>query len=77
MLDYVKAGEGIDYIIVYKLSCFGRNTRAILDAFELIHYYGIDLIYVEDQVAGLKIKGVRFYTLNDGRKALEQLGKIA
>lgn len=35
-----------------------------------------DLVF-EDQVAGLKIKGVRFYTLNDGRKALEQLGEIA
>lgn len=31
----------------------------------------------EDQINGLRIKGVRFYTMNDGRHSLKQLGEIA
>ena len=32
MLDDIKNGMQIDYILVYKLSCFGRNAADILNS---------------------------------------------
>ena len=31
----------------------------------------------EDDVNGVKIKGLKFYTINDGRNAMKQLAQIA
>lgn len=50
MIDYIKAGERVDYIIVFKLSRFGRNTRDILETFEKMQDYDVDLICVEDAI---------------------------
>lgn len=50
MIDYIKAGEKVDYIIVFKLSRFGRNTRDILETFEKMQDYDVDLICVEDAI---------------------------
>ncbi|TDW26014.1 site-specific DNA recombinase [Breznakia blatticola] len=50
MIEYIEAGEKVDYIIVFKLSRFGRNTRDILEVFEKIQDYGVDLICVEDNI---------------------------
>lgn len=35
-----------------------------------------DLVF-EEEVDGVKIKGLKFYTINVGRGAIEQLGEIA
>ena len=50
MIEYIEAGEKVNYIIVFKLSRFGRNTRDILDTFEKIQDYDVDLICVEDAI---------------------------
>ena len=42
--------EKVDYIIVFKLSRFGRNTRDILETFEKMQDYDVDLICVENAV---------------------------
>ncbi len=72
MLDYVKAEEGIDYIIVYKLSRFGRNTRDILDTFELLQDYGVDLICVEDGIDSSKGIGKIIITILGALAELER-----
>ncbi|MGF0040287.1 recombinase family protein [Peptoniphilaceae bacterium SGI.131] len=50
MLNYIASGEDVDYIIVYKLSRFGRNTRDVLESFEFIQDYGVNLISIEDSI---------------------------
>lgn len=72
MLEYVKAGEDVDYIIVYKLSRFGRNTRDILDTFELIQDYGVDLICVEDGIDSSKGIGKVIITILGALAELER-----
>lgn len=34
-------------------------------------------IFFEDEVQGVKIKGLKFYTMNDGRRTMKQLAEIA
>src|SRR5690606_41053413 len=34
-------------------------------------------IYFEDEVDNVKIKGVKFYTMNDTRETIKQIGEIA
>ena len=41
-----------------------------------INHHEADLV-LDDEVDGLKIKGLKFYTINDGRGTIEQLGEIA
>lgn len=72
MLEYVKANEGIDYIIVYKLSRFGRNTRDILDTFEFIQDYDVDLICVEDGIDSSKGIGKVIITILGALAELER-----
>ena len=44
MLSDIKNGLEIDYILVYKLSRFGRNAADILNSLEFVQSYGINLI---------------------------------
>ena len=44
MLEDIKGGLDIDYILVYKLSRFGRNAADILTSIEYIQSYDINLI---------------------------------
>ena len=50
MIEYVKAGEDVDYIIVFKLSRFGRNTRDVLNTFEILQEHEVDLICIDDGI---------------------------
>ena len=44
MLRDIEYGLDIDYILVYKLSRFGRNAADILNSLELVQSYGVNLI---------------------------------
>ena len=46
------------------------------DLLMYINHQEANLVF-EDEVNGVKIKGLKFYTINDGRGTIEQLGKIA
>ncbi|MCC9832849.1 hypothetical protein LZU67_09045, partial [Streptococcus agalactiae] len=46
------------------------------DLLMYINDHESDLVF-EEEVDGVKIKGLKFYTINDGRGAIEQLGEIA
>ena len=51
MLSDIKNGLEIDYILVYKLSRFGRNAADILNSLEFVQSYGINLICIEEGIA--------------------------
>lgn len=46
------------------------------DLLMYINDHEAELIF-EDNVDGLKIKGLKFYTINDGRNTMKQLGELA
>ena len=57
LLNDIKNGLDIDYILVYKLSRFGRNASDILNSLELIQSYGINLICVEEGIDSSQASG--------------------
>lgn len=57
MLDDIKSGEQIDYILVYKLSRFGRNAADILNSLELVQDYGVNLISVDEGIDSSQTSG--------------------
>ena len=57
MLNDIKNGLSIDYVIVYKLSRFGRNAADILNSLELIQSYGVELICVEEGIDSSQTSG--------------------
>lgn len=42
--------DNVDYVLVYKLSRFGRNTADILNNLQNMEDYGISLLAVEDNI---------------------------
>lgn len=44
MLSEIENGLGIDYILVYKLSRFGRNAADILNSLEHFQYHNLFLL---------------------------------
>lgn len=57
MLADIQSGMQIDYILVYKLSRFGRNAADILNSLELIQDYGVNLISVEEGIDSSQASG--------------------
>ena len=47
MLSDIQDGLDVDYVLVYKLSRFGRNAADILNSLEFIQSYGVNLICME------------------------------
>lgn len=50
MSDVTKQDSEVGYILVYKLSRFGRNTRDILNSLNTINRYGINLLTKEEGI---------------------------
>lgn len=57
MLSDIKSGEQIDYILVYKLSRFGRNAADILSSLQLVQDYDVNLISVEEGIDSAQASG--------------------
>ena len=58
MMDDVSYGtDGVDYILVFKLSRFGRNAADVLNSLQFIQDYGVNLICVEDGIDSSKDSG--------------------
>ena len=53
----IKNGLEIDYILVYKLSRFGRNAADILNSLEFVQSYGINLICIEEGIDSSQTSG--------------------
>lgn len=57
MLSDIESGAGIDYVMVYKLSRFGRNAADILNSLELLQTYDVNLICIEEGIDSSQTSG--------------------
>lgn len=55
--DVAAQHDGVDYILVFKLSRFGRNAADVLNSLQYIQDYGVNLICVEDGIDSSKDSG--------------------
>ena len=46
--DMEDCKDGVDFVLVFKLSRFGRNAADVLGSLQLMQDYGVNLICVED-----------------------------
>lgn len=58
MLADIKSGkDSVDYVLVFKLSRFGRNTADILNHLKYIQDYRMNLLCVEDNIDSAATSG--------------------
>ena len=58
MLEDIKIGkDGISYVLVFKLSRFGRNAADVLSTLQVMQDFGVNLICVEDGIDSSKDAG--------------------
>lgn len=57
MLSDIENGLQIEYILVYKLSRFGRNAADILNSLEFVQSYGVNLICIEEGIDSSQTSG--------------------
>lgn len=57
MLSDIQGGLQVDYILVYKLSRFGRNAADILNSLALVQTYDVNLISVEEGIDSSQASG--------------------
>lgn len=55
--DIAESQEDIDFILVFKLSRFGRNAADVLNSLQHIQDFGVNLICVEDGIDSSKDSG--------------------
>lgn len=64
--------DGGDFVLVFKLSRFGRNAADVLSSLQLMQDYGVNLICVEDiaedEVEIIQMIFDRYIHTNDGTK---------
>lgn len=52
--DIEDCKDGVDFVLVFKLSRFGRNAADVLSSLQLMQDYGVNLICVEDGIDSSK-----------------------
>lgn len=58
MMEDVKAGkDNVSYVLVFKLSRFGRNAADVLSTLQIMQDFGVNLICVEDGIDSSKDAG--------------------
>ena len=57
MLNDIRNGLAVDYVIVYKLSRFGRNAADVLNSLEVIQDYGVNLICTDEGIDSSQASG--------------------
>ena len=58
MLSDIENGkDNVDYVLVFKLSRFGRNAADVLSSLQKMQDYGVNLICVEDGIDSSKDAG--------------------
>ena len=71
MMEDIKSGkDGVSYVLVFKLSRFGRNAADVLATLQVMQDFGVNLICVED---GSNYKDFYYYgckhrNMSRGRK---------
>ena len=57
MEDIESRKDSVDYVLVFKLSRFGRNAADVLNSLQIMQDYGVNLICVEDGIDSSKDAG--------------------
>lgn len=57
MMTDIRNGLETDYVLVYKLSRFGRNAADILSSMEILKSFGVNLICVEEGIDSSQTSG--------------------
>lgn len=57
LLSDVENGLDVDYVLVYKLSRFGRNAADILNSLALLQTYDVNLICIEEGIDSSQTSG--------------------
>ena len=58
MMEDIKSGkDGVAFVLVFKLSRFGRNAADVLSTLQIMQDYGVNLICVEDGIDSSKDAG--------------------
>ena len=58
MMEDIKSGkDGVSYVLVFKLSRFGRNAADVLSTLQIMQDFGVNLICVEDGIDSSKDAG--------------------
>lgn len=55
--DVAEGKDDVDFILVFKLSRFGRNAADVLNSLQYIQDYGVNLVCVEDGIDSSKDSG--------------------
>lgn len=77
--DFILYLQDADFLIQVFIEPKGKSIEQDQWKEELLMYINDNEaeILFEDEVQGVKIKGLKFYTMNDGRKTMEQLAQIS
>lgn len=57
MNDIMSCKDDVDFVLVFKLSRFGRNAADVLNSLQIMQDYGVNLICVEDGIDSSKEAG--------------------
>lgn len=58
MIEDIKTGkDGVSFVMVFKLSRFGRNAADVLSILQVTQDFGVNLICVEDGIDSSKDAG--------------------
>ncbi len=58
MMEDIKSGkDGVSFVLVFKLSRFGRNAEDVLPTLQIMQDFGVNLICVEDGIDFFKDAG--------------------
>ena len=75
MLNDIQEGkDGVDYVLVFKLSRFGRNAADVLNSLQLMQDFGVNLICVEDGIDSSKDSGKLMSSLLLRRLSVKTFG---
>jgi type III restriction enzyme len=77
--DFILYLQGTDYFIQIFIEPKGRNIEEEQwkeDLLTYINEHEAEIMF-EDETDDVKIKGVKFYTMDDGRGTIRQIGEIA
>ena len=55
--DVAESRDGVNFVLVFKLSRFGRNAADVLNSLQYIQDFGVNLICVEDGIDSSKDSG--------------------
>lgn len=73
MMEDIKSGkDGVSFVLVFKLSRFGRNAADVLSTLQVMQDFGVNLICVEDGIDSSKDAGKLIISVLSGVAEIER-----